>query len=265
MHVKHLEPTGVEDKIPRVAHLVLTWLGQAGFLLETERARLLVDPWVSPHEGRLIESPPLELVADRIDWVLVTHEHGDHLDLAFLRELAERSPAARLVLPEPIAEQAEEVLPLTTVRPGDSVELGDLRVEVVPAWHGVEAADAYTDGDGRFVGYVLHGAGPVVYHAGDTIATEELVDALRDKGVEVALLPINGRDFFREEQNLVGNLDAREAVRLASRIGAGTLIPYHWDGFAGNTERPGRAADEAASEGAPHVLVLARLAPFRLA
>ena len=175
----------------------LTWLGQAGFLLETETTRLLLDPWVSPHEGRLIDPPPVELVADRIDWVLVTHEHSDH--------------------------------------------------------------------GGRFVGYVLRGAGPVVYHAGDTIATDGLVEALVDKRIEVALLPINGRDFFREEQDLVGNLDFREAVALARRIGARTLVPYHWDGYAGNTEHPGRAVDEAAAAGALHVLVLARLLPHRLA
>ena len=243
----------------------LTWLGQAGFLLETETTRLLLDPWVSPHEGRLIDPPPVELVADRIDWVLVTHEHSDHLDPPFLREVAERSPQARLVLPAPIAEQAEGILPLTPVRLGDVVEVAELTVEVVPSWHGVAVADGYSDHGGRFVGYVLRGAGPVVYHAGDTIATDGLVEALVDKRIEVALLPINGRDFFREEQDLVGNLDFREAVALARRIGARTLVPYHWDGYAGNTEHPGRAVDEAAAAGALHVLVLARLLPHRLA
>ncbi len=243
----------------------LTWLGQAGFLLETAAIRLLVDPWVSPNERRLIESPPLELVAERIDWVLVTHEHGDHLDLPFLREVAERSPAAQLVLPGPIAEQVEGILPLTPVRPGDVVEAGELRVEVVPSWHGVAVADGYSDHGGRFVGYILRGASPVIYHAGDTIATEGLLEALRDKEIEIALLPINGRDFFREEQNLVGNLDFREAVALARRIGAQTLVPYHWDGYAANTEQPGRAVDEAAVSGGLHVLLLARLHPYELA
>lgn len=242
----------------------LTWLGQASFLLELDGARILIDPWVSPHERRLIPPPPLELVAARIDWVFVTHEHLDHLDLPFLHTLAERSPSARLALPAAIAAQAEGVLPLETVKPGDALQVGPVRVEVVPAAHGVSMEDAYTNGEGRFVGYVLRGPDFVLYHAGDTVATEVVIEALEGKGIEIALLPINGRDYFREAQGIVGNLDCREAVRLARRIGARILVPYHWDGFAGNTERPGFAADEAAALGDLHVLVLARGLSVRL-
>jgi L-ascorbate 6-phosphate lactonase len=71
--------------------LELTWLGQASFLLDAEATRILIDPWVSPHELRLIPPPPVEFVTQGIDAVLVTHEHLDHLDLPFLRTLAEAS------------------------------------------------------------------------------------------------------------------------------------------------------------------------------
>jgi L-ascorbate 6-phosphate lactonase len=242
----------------------LTWLGQAGFLLATAGTRGLIDPWVTAQEARLIAPPPPELVED-VDWVLVTHEHDDHLDLPFLRRLAARSPRTKLVLPRPIAPQADGILPMTPVVPGDVVQLGGVRVDVVPAWHAVDAADGYGDGDGRFVGYVVSGAGPVLYHAGDTLATRGLLDALGGRHIDVALLPINGRDYFREQRNIVGNLDAREAVQLARQIGARLLVPYHWDGCAGNTEEPGRAVDEAAAGGELHVLVLARFVPYRLA
>jgi L-ascorbate metabolism protein UlaG (beta-lactamase superfamily) len=235
----------------------LTWLGQAGFLVETGGKRLLIDPWTSPLEGRLIDPPPLELVAERIDWVLVTHEHVDHLDPAFLATLAARSPGARLVLPEPVAQLAGDVLPVVPARPGEQLALDGLHVQVLPAWHGVTMADAYTDGGGRFLGYAFDG----IYHSGDTILADGLLAALAAIDVDTALLPINGRDAEREARGLVGNLDADEAVELARRIGARTLVPMHWDGVAGNTERPGRAADAAAAAGGPHVLVLERLVP----
>lgn len=246
----------------------LTWLGQHGFLLEAAGLRVLIDPFMSEHEGRVYPPPPLELAATEIDWLLVTHEHLDHLDLGFLPRLVERCPEVRLVLPSPIADQVAGLIEaerMTGVLPGDRLDLGGIELEVVPAWHALSSAEASTDGGGRFVGYLLRPRELTLYHPGDTIVTDGLLRALEGKRVDVALLPINGRDFFREQAGIVGNLDAREAVRLAARIGASVLVPTHWDAFAGNTVPPGRTADEAAAAGlAVHVLTLARLVPYRL-
>lgn len=230
----------------------LTWLGQAGFRLAIDGVEFVVDPWVSPHESRLIPPPPLALAADGVDWVLITHEHLDHLDLAFLPVVLERSPAARVVLPASLIALVEDVVPearLVPVRPHDTVDLGGLETHVVPACHGVTMADAYGDGsslgDGpRFVGYVL-GAERRIYHAGDTIVTDELTAVLQALRPEVALLPVNGRDAAREAQGIVGNMDAVEAVDLALAIGATRLVPHHWDGFAGNIVGPETVADAA--------------------
>jgi len=52
-------------------------------------------------------------------------------------------------------------------------------------------------------------------------------------------LPINGRDYFREtERNLVGNMDEREAARLAHDAGAQVLVPMHWELFPHNRGFP---------------------------
>jgi len=247
----------------------LTWLGQAGFRIELEGRSLLVDPWLSPHELRAIPVPPSSLAAEGIDWLLVTHEHSDHLDLPFLSVLLAASPDVRVVLPEAIVALVDGIVRhdrIVAVTPGDVVDLDGLPVDVVPAYHGVTMADAYGDGsaiDGRprFVGYVL-GSSPRIYHAGDTIVLDELVSALAGLGVDVALLPINGRDAVREARGLVGNMDAAEAVELALAIGASTLVPYHWDGFVGNTASPGAAVDVAGAR--LHVVVPARYLPLPL-
>src|SRR5262249_52681193 len=226
----------------------LTWLGQAGFLVELDGLRILLDPFLSEHEARLFPPPGVEPYTDEVDWLLVTHEHLDHLDVEFLPVLAERSPGVTVVLPMPIVDQAARVAPAVRtigVQPGDVVELSpEVALDVLPAWHGVEMADAYSDGRGedgltRFVGYIVQAPGLSIYHSGDTVVTDELREALSRRAVDVALLPINGRDYYREGLGLIGNMDDREAVRLALESGVQLLVPMHWDLFRGNTVRPG--------------------------
>ena len=251
----------------------LTWLGQAGFLIEIEGLRILVDPFLSGHEARLFPPPPIEPYIEAVDWLLVTHEHLDHLDVDFLPVLAQRSPGVTVVLPTPIVHQAARVAPgirTTGVQPGDVLELSpEISLDVLPAWHGVEVADAYSDGRGedglaRFVGYVVQAPGLSIYHSGDTLVTDELREALSSHGIDVALLPVNGRDYYREDLGLIGNMDEREAVRLALENRVRLLVPMHWDLFRGNTVRPGDAVDEAAGDSGLHILVPSRFAAFPL-
>lgn len=250
-------------------HDELTWLGQAGFRLRHGGVVVLVDPFFSEHAKRLRPPPELSFVTDA-DWVLVTHEHLDHLDIDCITQIAAAQPSVNVVLPAPIAGMVEGIVPaeqIHAVGPGTRLRAGSLEVEVVPAVHGVTLADGFSDGSGhdgrvRFVGYVVRTLTRTYYHSGDSIVTSELIGWLADKSVDVALLPVNGRDFFREDRGIVGNMNVREAVGFANVMGASVLVPMHWDLFSGNTERPGVVADEASATGHMHVLVMRQLVPL---
>jgi len=90
-----------------------------------------------------------------------------------------------------------------------------------------------------------------------------MAERLRALAVDVALLPINGRSPEREAQELVGNLDAREAADLAADAGIATIVPMHYELFARNS---GRAGDLVAYAAATHprltVVVLGRYDGF---
>jgi len=231
-----------------VTAVTLTWLGQAGFLLRGGGTTVLVDAFLSNVENRRI-APPLDpSTLSDVDIVLCTHEHWDHLDKPTVAAVARASPGSGVVVPAPITDQAveagvpaERVLGAVAYQP-----LAGLAVSItpVPACHGVDVADAYNFGEElsgglvRYLGYVVELGGVRVYHAGDTLWWPGQERVLRDLGVQVALLPINGRDLVREADNIVGNMDHREAALLAAAAGVELLVPMHWDMFDANRGFP---------------------------
>jgi L-ascorbate metabolism protein UlaG (beta-lactamase superfamily) len=236
-----------------VPQLELWWLGQAGFRLRAPSGgpSVFIDPFLSPHVDR-IWSPEVDAGAlAQADLLLVSHEHLDHLDRPILRAAA-HEPGSRfvLVVPRPLRDAVIHDLGIPAERvlgaqPDEPIEQGGIRVDPVPARHGVNVADAYTfgqeisAGEIRYLGYVVGIDGVRVYHAGDCSPYPGQAEQLRALAPHIALLPINGRDFFREtEHNIVGNMDHREAARLASDIGVQLLIPMHWEMFARNRGYP---------------------------
>jgi L-ascorbate 6-phosphate lactonase len=231
----------------------LSWLGQAGFVVRGAGGTALVDPFLSPYEGRRYESALRGEDCTDIDVVLCTHEHVDHFDSMLAPVIARMSPDAVFVVPTPIVDMVTEVgiAPdrVVGLQPGGSWEGPGLGVRAVPARHGVTMEDAYgfgealSDGLVRFLGYVLEVDGVRIYHAGDTIHFEGMESTVRALRPDVALLPINGRDAEREARGIVGNLTGREAAWLAQEVGAGVLVPMHHDLFAGNRGWPAHVVE----------------------
>lgn len=229
--------------------VTVTWLGQSGFVLSGDATTVVIDPFLSPNELRLADVPPPSALPDLIDVVLATHGHGDHLDLPGLAQLvAGGTTVAQLVVPEPHVAAARAVLggvEIVGVQPGARLTAGAATIAVVPACHGVTVADGYSEGhdlDPRgtpHVGYVVTLAGTAIYHSGDTIDSVGIQSALASMTIDVAVLPVNGRDAEREARGIVGNLNAGEAVALAGELGARCLIPCHYEMIRGNTSDVG--------------------------
>lgn len=241
----------------------LTWLGQAGFRIEFAGNSVFIDPFVSEYPSRLV--PAQAGVEDLAlsDLILVTHEHEDHLDLNALTSLP--YSLTKVVVPSPLAELTRQKGVRHTVvgaRPDEILSAGAVRVFPVPSMHGVHVADSYnfgfdiSNGEHRYLGYVVEIGGLRIYHSGDTIDYPELASRLAHWEVDIALLPINGRDKERESQDIVGNLTALESVNLAQRAGVRCVIPMHYDMFENNLGPLGEFVDAArAITPQVHVLV----------
>jgi L-ascorbate metabolism protein UlaG (beta-lactamase superfamily) len=235
--------------------LDLWWLGQSGFLVAYEGRHLVFDPYLSdsltrkyadtakPHvrmTERVIDPAQLDFV----DVVTASHAHTDHLDPDTLREL----PQAQLVVPAAHRELAVERAGRepATIDDGETVTVAGFEITAVPAAHEtIERDDA---GRMLHLGYVVR-AGPfTLYHAGDTIPYDGMAERV-GSGVDVALLPINGR---APERGVAGNFHGEEAATLARAIGARLAVPMHFEMFEFNTEPPDAFAAACERLGQPY-------------
>ena len=225
------------------------WLGQSGFLLQFAGRHLLLDPYLSDSLTRKYadtDKPHVrmsELVIDpaRLDFIDVltsSHNHTDHLDGETLAALMQANPNVEIIIPEANRQFVADrlaVLPdcLRTLDAAQSLEAAGFQLHAVPAAH--ERVERDEAGRCKFLGYVVRCESWTVYHSGDTVLYDGMVERLREYSIDLALLPINGS---LPERRVAGNLWGREAAGLAKDIGAKCVIPCHFDMFQFNTETP---------------------------
>lgn len=254
--------------------VTITWYGQAGFRIAGGQDRVLIDPYLSKRDNR--RYPPVAAAGEFADVTLVlcTHEHIDHLDLGFLLEFQAVNAAAKIVVPAPALDLAVNGGlsrdRLIGAVPGQELHDGGVTVHPLPALHGVgdDQPVVYEFLNGRYLGYGLEVGGIRFFHSGDGLVYPELAPRLRELAPDVLMLPINGRDFIREAQGLVGNMNEHEAAWLAAEVGAEYVIPMHYEMFHGNTGDVGRFASELhrlAADGGPVLVMPSRGRVFNLA
>jgi L-ascorbate metabolism protein UlaG (beta-lactamase superfamily) len=223
-------------------------LGQSGFRFVAGSTVLYIDPYLSdaaerkhgPEFQRQVPPPiPAPHVTDA-NLVLISHAHTDHCDPIAVATIASQSPQAIFVCTYesvPVLEKAgvaaskiqlvsEQLAPLTK----------DISYAAVPAAHPTVERDA--QGRLRRCGFLLHFENCLIYHAGDTSPDSQIFKALEGAEIDYAFLPVNEKNFFREQKDIIGNMTVREAFHFAEKIGAQRLVPIHWDMFEPNSVFP---------------------------
>lgn len=247
----------IAETTPDTGSLALWHVGQSGFVVKAGPSTLVFDPFLAPSSERMRRTWEPPFAAEDLtgaDFVFCSHDHGDHLDPVAVKGIAAASPRARFIAP-PAAHGRLAALGIPPQRiiaaeVGETRSYGQLTVHAVPAAHGdlkdpvaEYVWDAHPERGFRFVGFLVEVNGVRLYHAGDTTIYPGMVDRLLPLRPDLALIPINGRDWFRERLGIIGNTDAREAADLGHAIGADVIVPMHYDMFAGNPGKPGWFAE----------------------
>ncbi len=198
--------------------------GHSCFELSDGEATLLIDPFLKPN------NPAAVATAEEIEatHVAVTHGHADHIADAVA--VAKRTGAECVAIVEVanwLQEQGLEKVHDPNL--GGTVRFDWGWIKLVPAWHtstiagSEEAPYSPTPGivTGTPAGFVISIGGVTVYHAGDTCLFGDMKLIAERNPVDVALLPIGGHY----------TMDRHDAAYAAGLIGAGTVIPMHYDTF----------------------------------
>ena len=167
--------------------------------------------------GKVIHVDPVSKEADyaklpKADLVLITHQHGDHMDLKALDMI--RTEKTQVVLTEICAQQAKGG---TVMKNGDVKTIGGLKVEAVPAYNLVhmrsEGKPFHPKGEGN--GYVITFGDKRVYVAGDT---ENTMEVKKLEKIDVAFLPMN----------LPYTMTPEMVADAAKAFKPKVLYPYHF-------------------------------------
>jgi L-ascorbate metabolism protein UlaG (beta-lactamase superfamily) len=199
----------------------ITWLGHATVLIQTAKGtNLLIDPFIeqNPKYPKGFELP------SRIDYVLLTHGHGDHIsDVTPVAKKHGSTVVAIYELADYVATQGVDKDKTIGMNLGGTVQLEDVAATMVEAKHSSGAQDKHgTHYVGVAAGYVLTIAnGPVLYHAGDTTVFRDMKVIAELYHPQVAMLPIGGHF----------TMGPKEAVLAARYLGVKAVLPLHFGTF----------------------------------
>jgi L-ascorbate metabolism protein UlaG (beta-lactamase superfamily) len=197
----------------------LTYVGHATVLLELDGVRLLTDPVLRDRMAHLRRDGPSPAPVGRLDAVLLSHLHRDHLDCPSLRRLT-GPPAA--IVPAGAGRLVRRLgyTGVTELAPGDATQVGGVTVTAVRALHD-HRRNPLLGPTAQPVGFVVAGRRRRVYFAGDT----DLFDGMAELSpVDVALLPVWGWGPTAGR----GHLDPERAAQAAALLRPRLAVPVHW-------------------------------------
>ncbi len=196
------------------------FIGHSCFELTDGQSTVLIDPF-------LTGNPKAKVTAEEVapTTVLVTHGHADHVGDTIA--IAKRTGAPVVAITELSGEFAQEGVEVVDCNLGGTADFDWGWVKLVPAWHTSTTPKGTVNTP---AGLLVNFQDTLVYHLGDTCLFSDLQLVGRRRPIDIALMCIGGHY----------TMDRHDAVYAAEFVGAGTVIPCHYNTF------PPIAADGAA-------------------
>lgn len=203
----------------------ITYLGHASFKVETDGKTVFLDPWLN--------GPTSTIRVDDVtaaDIVLITHDHGDH-GYAEGVEICKKTGATFVAINE-LGLRAKEdgVENVHTLNIGGSVQVGEVNITLVHAFHSCEK--------GSPTGFIVRFPSGTLYHPGDTGIFTDMALFGELYSIDVFFVPIGS--YY--------TMDITQAAKAVELVGPKVVIPMHYDTFPVISADPERFARLVASK-----------------
>ena len=191
--------------------MFITMIGHSTVLIETGGKKILTDPywgtWGNPAYARIGTPAKSRQELSKVDCVLISHDHWDHVDGQYLRMLGD-TPVIAPKLTRWLIKLlgGQNILGIKT---GESIRIGEVSATAVPAVHVTVAT-----------GFVLQSENKQVYFTGDTFYHSFMRDIGHQFQLDVALMPVT---TFRIPMTM-GEKQAMQAVQV---LKPAVVIPIH--------------------------------------
>ena len=217
----------------------VTWVGHATFVVQMHGMTFLTDPiWSDVPSPVPVAGPrrfvrPGILIEDlpRIDFVLISHNHYDHLDLPTLKTLARRDAETLFIVPSGNGATLSRagIENLREFNWGEEFNLGALTVHCLPSQHWSKRGLTDTN-KALWASWAVTGPGKRFYYAGDTGYFPGFKAIGEHLGhFDLAAMPIGA--YAPREMMQDSHMNPEEAVQAALDLNAENMVGMHYGTF----------------------------------
>ena len=231
----------------------ITWLGHSTFLIQYQGVSILTDPIFSDRASPTSFAGPKRYTAHpmdyaklpTIDWVIISHNHYDHLDIQTIRQLANQSQNQSTAIQFAVPLGLKTILVENNILPENIHELdwwqqvtqNDVLLEALPSQHWSSRSLSDTR-QSLWASWAITIDGYKIWFAGDTGYNDKQFKQIGKYlgGVDLALIPIGAyepRSFMQPY-----HVDPQEAISIHNDVKSILSIGMHWGTFALTAEAP---------------------------
>ncbi len=227
--------SNLSQRLNKIKKNYICWIGHATYLLNINGTNMLIDPFFSDFAGPISWMSPKRLVPPallpdelpKIDYILITHNHYDHLDKPFLKSLPNKNNI-KVITPSNLGSTLKKMgfRNITELGWHESLITNAIKITALPAYH-YSRRGFFDHNKSWWCSYSIEFADIKLFHSGDTAYGKGFARIGEYYGpFDYAMIGIGA--YHPQEVMKAVHVNPEEAYQIARDIKTKTILPMHW-------------------------------------